>query len=92
MQTINIFPKTLRFFTISFDQVNDVYVKIYETPQLTMFYFFYQNQSNIHINFARVLWLHFQFHRTHYHEIPLGIATAASLIQQSSWIQHIFRC
>jgi hypothetical protein len=38
MQTINIFPKILRFFTISFNQANDVYVKIYETAQLTMFY------------------------------------------------------
>jgi hypothetical protein len=35
-----IFPKTLRFLTISFTQVNDVYVKIYETAQLTMFYVF----------------------------------------------------
>jgi hypothetical protein len=32
------FPKNLRFFTISFNQVNDVYLKIYETAQLTMFY------------------------------------------------------
>jgi hypothetical protein len=39
-QTINIFPKSLRFFTISFNQANDVYVKIYETAQLTMFYVF----------------------------------------------------
>jgi hypothetical protein len=30
----DIFPKTPRFFTISFNQVNDVDVKIYET-QLT---------------------------------------------------------
>jgi hypothetical protein len=37
---INIFPKTLRFLTISFNQANDVYVKIYETGQLTMFYVF----------------------------------------------------
>jgi hypothetical protein len=34
METINIFPKTLRFFTILFNQANDVYVKIYETAQL----------------------------------------------------------
>jgi hypothetical protein len=33
---INIFLKTLRFFTISFD----VYVKIYETAQLPFFMFF----------------------------------------------------
>jgi hypothetical protein len=40
MQTIlvNVFPKTLRIFTISFNQPNDVYVKIYETAQLTMFF------------------------------------------------------
>jgi hypothetical protein len=29
--TMDIFPKTPRFFTISFNQANDVYVKIYET-------------------------------------------------------------
>jgi hypothetical protein len=40
MQPINIFPKTFRFFTISFNQAKDVYVKIYETAQLTMFYVF----------------------------------------------------
>jgi hypothetical protein len=28
------------FFTISFNQGNDVYVKIYETAQLTRFYVF----------------------------------------------------
>jgi hypothetical protein len=38
--TINIFPKTLRFFTILFNQENDVYVKIYKTAQLTTFYVF----------------------------------------------------
>jgi hypothetical protein len=32
----DIFPKTPRFFTISFNQVNDVDVKIYET-QLEVF-------------------------------------------------------
>jgi hypothetical protein len=32
------FTNTLPFFTISFHQANDVYVKIYETAQLTMFY------------------------------------------------------
>jgi hypothetical protein len=40
MKTINIFPKNLRFFTISFNQANDIYVKIYETAQLTMCYVF----------------------------------------------------
>jgi hypothetical protein len=34
MQTINIFPKTFRFITISFNQANDIYVKIYETAVL----------------------------------------------------------
>jgi hypothetical protein len=35
MQTINIFPKTLRFFTISFlTKLYDVSVKIFETAQL----------------------------------------------------------
>jgi hypothetical protein len=48
MQTIiKIFPKTHRFFTISFNQANDVYVKIYETTQLTTFYV------------ANVLWVAF---------------------------------
>jgi hypothetical protein len=37
LQTINMFPKTFRFITISFNQTNDIYVKIYETAQ---FYFF----------------------------------------------------
>jgi hypothetical protein len=39
-EKINISPQTLRFSTISFNQANDVYVKIYETAQLTMFYVF----------------------------------------------------
>jgi hypothetical protein len=34
----NIFPKTIRFFTISFNQANGVYVKIFATAQLTMFF------------------------------------------------------
>jgi hypothetical protein len=34
------FPKTLRSFAISFNQANDVYVNIYETAQLPMFYIF----------------------------------------------------
>jgi hypothetical protein len=40
MMTIYIFPKTLRFFTISFNQANDVNVTLYETAHLTMFYVF----------------------------------------------------
>jgi hypothetical protein len=32
--------KLFVFFTISLNQANDVYVKIYETAQLTMFYVF----------------------------------------------------
>jgi hypothetical protein len=39
-QTINIFLKILRFFTTSFNPANDVYVTIYDTAQLTMFYVF----------------------------------------------------
>jgi hypothetical protein len=66
MQTINIFPKTLRFFAISFYQGNDVYVKIYETAQLTMFYVFLNKKTNIHVNFGNVL-LRFRFRWTHYH-------------------------
>jgi hypothetical protein len=59
MQTINIFPKTLRFFTISFNQANDVYVKIYETAQLTTFYVFLNQKIKIHVNFVSVLWVAF---------------------------------
>jgi hypothetical protein len=40
----DIFPKTVPFFTISFNQKNDVYAKIYETAQLT---------------FANVFWVAF---------------------------------
>jgi hypothetical protein len=47
MQTLNIFPKTHRFFTISFSQADDVYVKIYETAQLCFMFF------------ANVLWVAF---------------------------------
>jgi hypothetical protein len=43
-QTINIFPKTLRFFAISFNQANDVYVKIYETAQLCFMFFKSKNK------------------------------------------------
>jgi hypothetical protein len=50
------FFKTLRFFTISFNQANAVYVKMYETAQLTLFYVFL-NKTNIHVNFANVLWV-----------------------------------
>jgi hypothetical protein len=44
MMTIYIFPKTLRFFTISFNQANDVNVTLYETAH-----------TNIHVNFGNVL-------------------------------------
>jgi hypothetical protein len=64
MQTINVFPKTLRFFTISFNKANDVYVKIFETTQLTMFYILLNQKTNYHFNFASVLWVAFS--------IPLG--------------------
>jgi hypothetical protein len=46
-QTINIFPKTLPFFTILFNQANDVYVKIYETTQLTIFVFLNQKTTKL---------------------------------------------
>jgi hypothetical protein len=40
-RTINIFPKKISFFfTILFNQTNDVYVKIDENAQLAMFYVF----------------------------------------------------
>jgi hypothetical protein len=58
MQTINIFPKILRFFKISFNQANDIYVKIYETAQLTMFMFL-KLKNKIHFNCANVLWVAF---------------------------------
>jgi hypothetical protein len=45
------------FFTIAFNQANDVYVNIYETAQLTMFYVY--QKRNIHVNFANVLWVAF---------------------------------
>jgi hypothetical protein len=51
MQIINIFPKT-RFFTISFNQANDVNVKIYETGQLC---FMFESKTNIHVYFGNVL-------------------------------------
>jgi hypothetical protein len=35
--------KLFVFFTILFNHTNDVYVKIYETAQLTMFYVFLNN-------------------------------------------------
>jgi hypothetical protein len=52
------FPKTLRFFTNSFNQANDVYVKIYETAQLNMFKF--------KLTLQMCCGLHFQFRRTRY--------------------------
>jgi hypothetical protein len=48
------FPKTL---SISFNQANDVYVKIYETTQLTMFYVFKIKQQIS--TFGNVLWVAF---------------------------------
>jgi hypothetical protein len=60
IQTINIFPKTFRFFTILFNQTNDVYVKIYEAAQLLCFMFFkYKTNMYIHFKFANVLWVAF---------------------------------
>jgi hypothetical protein len=40
--------QNLRFFPISFNQANDVYVKIYEIARVTIFYvFFFFNQKQI---------------------------------------------
>jgi hypothetical protein len=55
MQIINVFPKALHFFRISFNQANNVYVKIYETAQIPVLYFL--NKKNIHVNFGNVLWV-----------------------------------
>jgi hypothetical protein len=48
------FPKTP---SITFNQANDVYVKIYETAQLTMFYVFKIKQQIS--TFGNVLWVAF---------------------------------
>jgi hypothetical protein len=54
--------KMLRFFTISFNQANDVYVKIYETAQLTMICVFQINKK-----ISTYFGLHLQFRRAHYY-------------------------
>jgi hypothetical protein len=59
MQTINIFPKTLRFFTISFNEANDLYVEIYETAQVRSALCFLNQKRNAHVNFGNVLWVAF---------------------------------
>jgi hypothetical protein len=43
------FPKNSSFWTISFNQANDVYVKIYDIAQLTMFYVFLNQKTNTHV-------------------------------------------
>jgi hypothetical protein len=58
MRTMNVFPKTLCFNTISFNQANDVYVKIYETARLTVLCFLKQ-KIEIRVNFGNVLWVAF---------------------------------
>jgi hypothetical protein len=65
MQKIDIFPKTLRFFTISFNQANEVYVKIYETAQLTMFYVFLNQKTISTLTLEMYCGLHFRFRRAH---------------------------
>jgi hypothetical protein len=65
MQTVNIFPKTLRFFTILFNQANDVHVKIYEAAHLTLFYVFLNKKIKIHVNFGNVLWVAFSIFICH---------------------------
>jgi hypothetical protein len=67
MQTKNIFPKSLRFLTISFNQTNDVNVKIYETAHLTMFYVFKIKKQIPTLTLQMYCRLHFQFSRPHYH-------------------------
>jgi hypothetical protein len=59
MQIINIFQKTLRFFTISFNQANDVYVKIYETGQPAMFYVFQMKKQRSPLTLEMYCGLHF---------------------------------
>jgi hypothetical protein len=65
MQTINIFLKTLRFFTISFNQENDVYIKIYETALLTLFYVLKIKISTLILQMY--CGLRFQFRWAYYH-------------------------
>jgi hypothetical protein len=68
MQTINIFQKTLRFFTISFHQATDVYVKIYETAKLTVRFMFSKLKKQIStLALKMYCGLHFQFDRAHGH-------------------------
>jgi hypothetical protein len=51
---------------ISFNQTNDVYVKIYETAQLTMF-FKSKNKYVSTLILQMYCGLHFQFRRAHCH-------------------------
>jgi hypothetical protein len=57
MQTINIFPKIFGFFTILFNRMNDVYVKIHKTAQLAVFYVKRKSALTLqmYFNFANVL-------------------------------------
>jgi hypothetical protein len=66
-QTINKCTKTIRFFTISFNQANDVYVKIYETARLTMFFKLRNKYPISKLILEMYCGLHFQFRRAHYH-------------------------
>jgi hypothetical protein len=54
MQTIYIFQK-LFVFSQFHNHANDVYVKIYETAQLTVLCFFFNKKQNIHVNFAKCI-------------------------------------
>jgi hypothetical protein len=67
MQTINILSKTLHFFTISFDQANDIYVKIYETAQVTVLCFLIKKKQKSTLTLQVYCGLHFHFPRDHYH-------------------------
>jgi hypothetical protein len=48
-------------------KMNDVYVKIYETAQLTLFYVFYIKKQMSTLTLQMYCGLHFQLCRAHYH-------------------------
>jgi hypothetical protein len=67
LQTIDIFSKTLCFLTTLFNHANDVYVKIYETAQVTVFYVFSINKQKSTLTLQMYCGLHFQIRWAHYH-------------------------
>jgi hypothetical protein len=64
---ILIYASAVRLSTISFNQANDVYVKIYETARQTMFYVFWKKKQTSTLTLQMYCGLHFQFRRVHYH-------------------------